>query len=135
MTRKISNGVARIKLGKATKIRLGTMETRRDLGYAPEDTQMMRRLLEEGKPGDYIIATGRSHSVEDFVRSAFSHVGVPDWRKHADLDMRFARPADVDHLLGDSSKAGEALGWTPTVDFEKLVRIIVDADPERLRAD
>lgn len=132
VTRKISDGVARIKLGKARTIRLGTLDTRRDWGYAPEYTDLMWRMAQQSAPDDYIGATGESHSVREFVEHAFRHVGIEDWKKHVELDPRFARPADVDHLLGDPSKAREKLGWVAKVRFPELVKIMVDADVRRL---
>ncbi|MDE1820038.1 MAG: GDP-mannose 4,6-dehydratase [Euryarchaeota archaeon] len=131
LTRKVSDGVARIKLGHARTIRLGTLETHRDWGYAPEYTEMMWRMLQQPTPNDFIGATGEAHSVREFVDLAFRHVGIPDWSKHVELDPRFARPADVDHLLGNASKAREKLGWVPKVKFADLVRIMVDADIRR----
>lgn len=131
VTRKISDGVARIKAGKSSTIRLGTLDTRRDWGYAPEYTDFMWRMLQQPKPDDYIGATGESHSVREFVELAFRHAGVVDWQKHVELDPRFGRPADVDHLLGDPTKARTVLGWKAKVYFPELVAIMVDADLKR----
>ncbi len=135
VTRKISDGVARIKLGKAKKIRLGTLDTRRDWGYAPEYTDFMWRTIQQPSPDDYIGATGESHSVREFVDLAFRTIGIPDWKDYVELDPRFARPADVDHLLGDPTKAKEKLGWVAKVRFPELVKIMVDADLRRLSAE
>jgi GDPmannose 4,6-dehydratase len=132
VTRKISDGVARIKLGRTSKIRLGTLETRRDWGYAPEYTDLMWRTLQHSTPDDFIGATGESHSVREFVENAFRHVGIQDWQSHVELDPRFARPADVDHLLGNPAKAKDKLGWVPKTRFADLVRIMVESDLKRL---
>ncbi len=134
VTRKVSDGVARIHLGLATTIRLGTLTTRRDWGYAPEYTDLMWRTLQAPAADDFLGATGEDHSVEDFVRLAFHAVGIEDYRAHVELDPRFARPAEVDHLCGDPSKAREKLGWTPHVKFPELVEIMVRHDVEELRA-
>jgi GDPmannose 4,6-dehydratase len=102
VTRKITDAVARIKLGLAKKLTLGTLETRRDWGYAPEYTDLMWRILNAAEPGDFVGATGETHSVEDFVRLSFNQVGITDWRRLVEIDSRFGRPADVDHLCGDA---------------------------------
>jgi len=128
VTRKISDGVARIKLGLAKKLTLGTLDTRRDWGYAPEYTDLMWRILNAPSSGDFVGATGETHSVADFVQLAFERAGISNWRSHVELDARFARPADVDHLCGDARRANEKLGWTPRTRFSDLVRIMVDSD-------
>ncbi|HEV2316653.1 MAG TPA: GDP-mannose 4,6-dehydratase [Thermoplasmata archaeon] len=128
VTRKISDGVARIKLGLAKTIRLGTLTTRRDWGYAPEYTDLMWRVLQAPIADDFVGATGQTHSVEEFVAAAFRHVGIDDWRPYVELDPRFARPSEVDHLCGDASLAAKKLGWTPKVGFDELVGIMVDHD-------
>lgn len=133
LTRKVSDGVARIKLGRTKKIKLGTLDTRRDWGYAPEYTDLMWRILQAPQAEDFVAATGESHSVKEFVELAFAHVGIKDWEAHVELDPRFSRPAEVDHLLGNASKAREKLGWVPKVRFPELVQIMVDADLERLK--
>ncbi len=134
LTRKVSDGVARVKLGLSPKILLGTLDTRRDWGYAPEYTDMMWRVLQHSSPDDFIGATGEAHSVREFVEHAFHHVGIDRWQDYVGLDPRFARPADVDHLCGDASKAKTLLGWEPKVRFDQLVGIMVDADLKRLSA-
>lgn len=130
VTRKISNGVAKIFLGLDKELRLGNLEARRDWGYAVEYIEAMWLMMQQDKPDDYIIATGVSHSVKEFVEEAFSYLGL-DWEKHVVIDKRFFRPLDVNNLVGDYSKAKRELGWEPKTDFKKLVRIMVDADVER----
>jgi GDPmannose 4,6-dehydratase len=134
VTRKVSDGVARIKLGLAKKLALGTLETRRDWGYAPEYTDLMWRIVNASESGDYVGATGETHSVEEFVRLAFAEVGITDWKPYIELDPRFARPADVDHLCGDARKAAETLGWKPRTRLPELVHIMVDHDLQLLGA-
>ncbi len=133
VTRKVTDGVARIHLGLARTIRLGTLSTRRDWGYAPEYTDLMWRTLQAPMPDDYIGATGENHSVEEFVRLAFRAVGIPEYRPYVELDARFARPAEVDHLCGDATKAREKLGWAPRVKLPELVEIMVKNDIELLQ--
>jgi GDPmannose 4,6-dehydratase len=132
VTRKVTDGVARIKLGLAKKIALGTLETRRDWGYAPEYTDLMWRILNAATPGDFVGATGQTHTVEEFVRLAFEHVGISDWKPHVEIDPRFARPADVDQLCGDARQAREKLGWVARTQLPELVRIMVDRDVQLL---
>jgi GDPmannose 4,6-dehydratase len=132
VTRKISDGVARIKLGLARELRLGNLDAKRDWGYAGDYVEAMWLMLQQSKPQDFVIATGRTHSVRDFVTVAFDHVGL-DWKKHVKEDKRFYRPAEVNVLLGDGRKAKRVLGWKPRVSFEGLVRMMVDADMERLQ--
>jgi GDPmannose 4,6-dehydratase len=127
VTHKITNAVARIKLGLESELRLGNLEARRDWGYAPDYVRAMWLMLQQDQPDDYVIATGETHSVREFVEEAFSYVGL-DWQKHVIQDPRFYRPAEVDLLVGDPSKAGEKLGWEPSVSFKELVQIMVDAD-------
>ncbi len=134
VTRKISDGVARIKLGMAKTIRLGTLRTRRDWGYAPEYCDLMWRMLQAPTAGDYVGATGETHSVEEFVQAAFHHAGIDDWKSHVELDPRFARPAEVDLLCGDPTKAKQKLGWVPKMRFPELVGLMVDYDLAQLRA-
>jgi GDPmannose 4,6-dehydratase len=110
---------------------LGNMDAQRDWGFAGDYVRAMWLMLQQDQADDYVIATGESHSVRELVELSFGHVGL-DWQKHVKLDPRFLRPAEVDHLVGDSSKAREALGWTPEVDFPALVRMMVDADMARL---
>jgi GDPmannose 4,6-dehydratase len=128
VTRKISKGVARIKLGLQEKLSLGTLETRRDWGYAPEYVQAMWLMLQQPEPEDYVIATGETHTGQEFLERAFEHADVDGWERFVEQDPRMLRPAEVDHLIGDASKAKAKLGWEPKVRFEELVRIMVDAD-------
>src|SRR5690606_33742688 len=131
VTRKVTDGVARIKLGLADSLALGNLDAQRDWGYAGDYVRAMWLMLQQDAPDDYVIATGESHSVRELVELAFGHVGL-DWEQYVRLDPKFLRPAEVDHLIGDSSKARRVLGWTPEVDFPGLVRMMVDADLERL---
>jgi GDPmannose 4,6-dehydratase len=132
VTRKVSDGVARIKLGLARELRLGNLEAHRDWGYAGDYVDAMWRMLQQPEPRDYVIGTGVMHSVRDLVEIAFQHAGL-DWRDHVVTDPAFIRPAEVDVLLADPARASTELGWTPTVGFSALVRMMVDADLERLR--
>jgi GDPmannose 4,6-dehydratase len=132
VTRKISHTVARIKLGLAKELRLGNLDARRDWGFAGDYVQAMWKMLQADTAEDYVIATGATHSVRDFCEKAFGHVGL-DWQKHVVVDERFYRPAEVEQLIGDPTKAKEKLGWTPSVPFEGLVEMMVDADLEALR--
>jgi GDPmannose 4,6-dehydratase len=131
VTRKVTNAVARIKLGLDETVSLGNLEARRDWGFAGDYVRAMWQMLQQDRPDDYVIATGESHSVQQLVELAFAHAGL-DWQKHVRLDSRLVRPAEVDHLVGDASKAGQTLGWRPEVDFRGLVRAMVDADLARL---
>ncbi len=133
VTRKVTDGVARIKLGLAKELRLGNLDAQRDWGFAGDYVQAMWLMLQQDAADDYVIATGKSHSVQDLVEVAFARVGL-DWRKHVVQDPAFLRPAEVDHLIGDASKAGASLGWTPKVSFEQLIEMMVDADLKRLKA-
>jgi GDPmannose 4,6-dehydratase len=133
VTRKVSDAVARIKLGLATELRLGNLDARRDWGFAGDYVRAMWLMLQQDKPDDYVIATGESHSVQDLVEAAFDHVGL-DWRAHVKTDASLLRPAEVDTLLGDWTRARTRLGWQPEVRFPDLVRMMVDADLETLRA-
>jgi GDPmannose 4,6-dehydratase len=133
VTRKVSDGVARIKLGLADTLVLGNLDARRDWGFAGDYVEAMWRMLQQETAEDFVVATGVSHSVRDLVEIAFAHVGL-DWRQYVRTDPALLRPAEVDHLVGDASKARAKLGWRPTVDFEGLVRMMVDADLERLQA-
>jgi GDPmannose 4,6-dehydratase len=133
VTRKVTDGVARIKLGLAKKLALGNLETRRDWGYAPEYTDLMWRILNAPAPGDFVGATGETHTVKEFVRLAFERVGITDWEPLVEQDPRFGRPADVDSLCGDARRAFEKLGWTAHVRLPQLVQIMVDSDLELLR--
>jgi GDPmannose 4,6-dehydratase len=131
VTRKITYGVAKIKLGLADKLALGNLDAKRDWGYAGDYVRAMWLMLQQDKAEDFVISTGRTHSVEDFVRAAFGHADL-DYKKYVTTDPRFVRPAEVDLLLGDSSYARERLGWEPKVSFEELVKMMLDADIERL---
>jgi len=130
VTRKVSDAVARIRLGLADSVSLGNLDAQRDWGYAADYVHAMWLMLQQDTPDDYVVATGRSHSVRDLVRIAFEHVGL-DWEKHVRVDPSLIRPAEVDHLVGDSTKARTRLGWVPSVDFEGLVGMMVDADLAR----
>ena len=131
VTRKVSDAVARIKLGLASELRLGNLDARRDWGFAGDYVDAMWRMLQPSEPADYVIGTGETHSVQELCEAAFSHAGL-DWREHVVQDPRFMRPAEVDLLQADPTRAREALGWTPTVGFRKLVGMMVDADLARL---
>jgi len=131
VTRKVTNGVARIKLGLQDKLALGNLDAKRDWGFSGDYVRAMWLMLQQSEPEDYVIATGVSHSVRDLVEEAFGHVGL-DWKRHVVTDPALLRPAEVDHLIGDPTKARLRLGWTPSVDFAGLVRMMVDADLERL---
>ncbi len=133
VTRKVSDGVARIKLGLADHLGLGNLEACRDWGFAGDYVRAMWLMLQQEKADDYVIATGVSHSVQQLVDTAFSVAGL-DWKKYVRVDSAFLRPAEVDHLIGDASKARRVLGWEPQVGFEQLVRMMVDADMARLSA-
>jgi GDPmannose 4,6-dehydratase len=131
VTRKVSDGAARIKLGLATELKLGNLDAKRDWGFAGDYVDAMWRMLQQPTPQDFVVGTGVAHSVRELVEIAFDHVGL-DWRKHVTVDPRFLRPAEVDVLLADPTKARTELGWTPTVSFDRLVRMMVDADLGRL---
>jgi GDPmannose 4,6-dehydratase len=128
-TRKISHGVARIKHGLDTTLAMGNLDSRRDWGYAPDYVRAMWLMLQQDEPGDYVVATGETHSVREFCELAFGHVGL-DYREHVTQDERFMRPAEVDLLVGDATRARELLGWQPEVEFPALVATMVDADLE-----
>lgn len=132
VTRRISDGVARIKLGLARELRLGNLEAKRDWGFAGDYVRAMWLMLQQPQPDDYVIATGEAHSVREFVERAFAHAGL-DWREHVKVDPKLIRPAEVDHLLGNPAKARRVLGWAPDVTFDGLVKMMVDADIERLK--
>jgi len=133
VTRKITMGIAAIKLGRAQELRLGNLDAKRDWGYARDYVEAMWLMLQQPKPDDYVVATGQTHSVREFLEEAFSHVGL-DWQKHVVVDPKYFRPAEVDLLLGDPKKAREVLGWRPRVTFSELVRLMVDADLEALKS-
>jgi GDPmannose 4,6-dehydratase len=134
VTRKVTDGVARIKLGMVDQLALGNLESRRDWGYAADYVRAMWLMLQQDEPQDYVIATGRTHSIKDLCEAAFGHVDL-DWHDYVVQDPRFMRPAEVDLLVGDPSKAKEILGWEPDVTFEQLVELMVDADLERLQEE
>jgi GDPmannose 4,6-dehydratase len=131
VTRKVTDGVARIKAGLTDSLALGNLDARRDWGFAGDYVQAMWLMLQQSRADDYVIATGATHSVGELVEVAFSHAGL-DWRKHVKTDPAFLRPAEVDLLIGDSSKARQQLGWSPKVNFESLIKMMVDADLERM---
>jgi GDPmannose 4,6-dehydratase len=131
VTRKVSDGVARIKLGLAGELRLGNLEARRDWGFAGDYVEAMWRMLQQDQPDDYVVATGDSRSVRELVETAFGHAGL-DWQKYVVQDPALRRPAEVDVLIGDASKARRELGWQPKVGFRDLVRMMVEADLQRL---
>jgi GDPmannose 4,6-dehydratase len=133
VTRKVSDGVARVKSGLAERIVLGNLEARRDWGFAGDYVKAMWLMLQRDTPADYVVATGVTHSVRDLVEVAFSHVGLA-WEEHVATDPSLLRPAEVDILRGNSKKAEEELGWRPEVDFEGLVRMMVDADLEQVES-
>jgi len=132
VTRKVSDGVARISLGMANRLRMGNLDARRDWGFAGDYVRAMWAMLQQPIPCDYVVATGIDHSVRDLCRIAFERVGL-DYEKYVVVDKQLYRPAEVDHLLGDATKARQELGWEPTVSFEELVGVMVDSDIERLR--
>jgi GDPmannose 4,6-dehydratase len=133
VTRKISRAVAHIKFGLQEKLFLGNLDARRDWGYAPDYVEAMWLMMQQPSPRDYVIGTGISHSVEEFVELAFDHAGL-DWRRHVEVDPRYYRPAEIDELRADPTKARQQLGWRATVQFEDLVRLMVDADLALLAA-
>ena len=133
VTRKVTDGVARIKLGLADKLMLGNRDACRDWGFSGDYVNAMWLMLQQDEPDDYVVATGEAHSVQELVEVAFARVGL-DWEKFVGVDERFLRPAEVDHLIGDPAKAKKQLGWEPTVDFKGLVHMMVDADLERLKS-
>ncbi|HXX67255.1 MAG TPA: GDP-mannose 4,6-dehydratase [Polyangiaceae bacterium] len=133
VTRKVSDGVARIRLGLADKLRLGNLEAKRDWGYAGDYVGAMWMMMQADEPDDYVIATGHSRTVRELCEVAFGHVDL-DWAKFVEVDPEFMRPAEVDVLVGSADKARKRLGWRPTVDFETLVRMMVDADLARLKS-
>ena len=133
VTRKISDGVAKIHLGIANHITLGNLDAKRDWGYAPDYVEAMWLMLQQEKPDDYIIASGSTHSIKDFLNLAFLEIGISDWKPYVKQDPRFMRPAEVDVLLGDSKKANKELGWKPKTSFKELVKIMVKSDIEKLK--
>jgi GDPmannose 4,6-dehydratase len=134
VTRKVTHGVAKIKLGLADKLRLGNLDSRRDWGYAGDYVYAMWMMLQQPEPDDYVIATGETHSIRELCEEAFGHVDL-DWQEYVKKDPRFMRPAEVDLLVGDASKARRVLGWEPKVTFRELVRMMLDADLALLRRE
>ncbi|MHB8591096.1 MAG: GDP-mannose 4,6-dehydratase [Vulcanimicrobiaceae bacterium] len=134
VTRKISDGVARIKLGLARELRLGNLDAQRDWGFAGDYVRAMWLMLQQERPEDYVIATGRTHSVREFCRIAFETAGLGSYEEYVKVDPRFIRPAEVDLLIGDPGKAKRVLNWAPEVSFERLVQMMVEADIDRIRA-
>ena len=134
ITRKVTDGVARIKCGLQAELRLGNLEARRDWGYAGDYVQAMWLMLQQEQPDDYVVATGETHSVQELVELAFGYAGL-DWKRHVVIDESFRRPAEVDFLLGDASKARQKLGWAPKLGFTELIRLMVDADLARYQSD
>jgi len=133
VTRKITHAVAQIKFGKARELRLGNLEAKRDWGFAGDYIQAMWLMLQQGKPDDYVIATGETHTVKEFVQMAFSHAGL-DYKKYVKIDKQFFRPAEVHSLLGNYAKAKKILGWKPKIKFQELVKMMVDNDLAIMRA-
>jgi GDPmannose 4,6-dehydratase len=131
VTRKITRAVARIRLGLQDKLYLGNLDAKRDWGYAPDFVEAMWRMLQQDEPDDYVVATGETHSVREFLDEAFGYVGM-DWKQYVEIDPRYVRPLEVDHLQGNASKARRVLNWQPTVSFKELVKIMVDADQREL---
>jgi GDPmannose 4,6-dehydratase len=132
VTRKVTDGVARIKLGLAKDLKMGNLTSERDWGFAGDYVEAMWLMLQQPTPDDYVVASGVAHSVKNLVETAFSYVGL-DWEKYIAVDKSLIRPAEVEHLMGDSSKARRVLKWKPRVDFKGLVEMMVDADIERLK--
>jgi GDPmannose 4,6-dehydratase len=132
VTRKITRAVAHIQAGLQQKLYLGNLDAKRDWGYAKEYVEAMWLMLQQPEPDDYVIATGETHSIREFLDVAFGHVGL-DWRKHVEIDSRYYRPAEVDLLIGDYSKARRKLGWQPKTKFAELARLMVDADIQLLK--
>lgn len=135
VTRKITDGVARIKLGQQKELLLGNLDAYRDWGYAGDYVEMMWLMLQQDQADDFVIATGETHSVRDFVKAAFKAAGISDWEKYVKQDPRFMRPADVEHLHGDITKAKKELGWEPKMSFEELVKMMVESDIERVQKE
>lgn len=133
VTRKITRGVANIKWGLQDKLYLGNLEAKRDWGFAGDYVEGMWLMMQQPEPDDYVLATGETHSVREFLEMAFEHAGL-DWKKHVEIDPRYFRPAEVDLLLGDATKARTKLGWKPRVAFPELVKMMVEADLESVRA-
>ncbi|MCL4153061.1 UNVERIFIED_CONTAM: hypothetical protein GTU68_037395 [Idotea baltica] len=134
VTHKITDAVARIKLGLQDKLLLGNLDAKRDWGFAGDYVKAMWLMLQQEQPEDYVIATNETHTVRDCVEVAFAHVGITDWEKYVGIDERYMRPAEVDLLIGDYSKAKKNLGWEPEVSFAQMIQMMVDSDMEKLSA-
>ena len=134
VTRKITRAVGRIRAGLQDRLYLGNLDARRDWGFAGDYVEAMWRMLQHEAPGDYVVATGESHSVRDFVEGAFAHAGL-DWQEHVEIDPRYYRPAEVDFLEGDATRAREVLGWTPATSFSELLRMMTEHDVELARRE
>jgi GDPmannose 4,6-dehydratase len=132
VTRKITKGIAKIKAGLENKIYLGNLDAKRDWGYAPEYVEAMWLMLQQDEPDDYVIGTGESHSVKEFVELAFEYAGLGDWKNYVEIDPRYYRPTEVENLIANTKKAKEKLGWEAKTKFEELVRIMVDVDIKNL---
>lgn len=132
VTRKVTDGVAKIKLGLAQELRLGNLDAKRDWGFAGDYVKAMWLMLQQPKPDDFVIATGETHSVKELVEVAFSHVDL-DWQKYVKIDQAFMRPAEVDLLVGDPTRAKKILGWQPTISFPQMIKMMVDYDLKRAR--
>ena len=128
VTKKITRAIARIKAGLDKKIYLGNLDAKRDWGFAPEHIEFMWKILQQEKPDDFVIATGETHSVREFLEEAFRYAGFDDWKQYVEIDPRYFRPAEVEVLIGDSTKAREKLGWQPRIKFKELVKIMIDSD-------
>jgi GDPmannose 4,6-dehydratase len=128
VTKKITRAIARIKAGLDKKIYLGNLEAKRDWGFAPEYVEGMYKILQHSEPSDFVLATGESHSVKEFLEEAFQYAGLGEWRQYVEIDPRYFRPAEVEVLIGDAKKAREKLGWQPKIKFKDLVKIMIDAD-------
>jgi GDPmannose 4,6-dehydratase len=133
VTRKVSMAVARIALGMQEKLVMGNLEARRDWGFAGDYVEAMWRMLQQDAADDYVVATGETHSIRDLLDTAFARAGIDDWEPYVEQDERFMRPAEVDLLIGDPTKAHEKLGWKPTIGFTELVHLMVDSDLAKLR--
>ncbi len=135
VTRKVTRAVARISLGIQDSVALGNLDARRDWGFAGDYVDAMWRMLQQDKPDDFVIATGETHTIHELLDVAFARVGIDDWNKHVEIDQRYFRPAEVDLLIGDASKAKDELGWTPTTPFKELIESMVDADLAEQKRD
>ena len=133
VTRKITHGIAKIKLGLSDYITLGNLDVRRDWGYAPDYVEAMWLMLQQSEPDDYVVASGKSHSLRDFLNIAFNYVGIENWNSYVKISEQFMRPYELNSLVGDITKAKEVLGWIPKVSFEDMVHIMVENDLELLK--